>query len=79
VKATSGDGVTGDEPVWVIQVKGAAEFTCRTCKGPAGSQAPHGRYFVLILDATTFDQTDFGLDDTAANLAQLGPVIALHA
>jgi hypothetical protein len=79
VKATSGDGVTGEEPVWVIQLKGAAEFVCRTCRGPSGARAPKGRYITRILDATTFDQTDFGLDDKVVNLAQLGTVVRLHA
>ena len=78
VRVTSGDGVSGEEPVWVIQVTGAAEFVCRTCSEPMGGQAPKGRYLTLVLDATTFDQTDFGLEDKAANLAQLGAVISLH-
>jgi hypothetical protein len=78
VSATMGDGVEGDQPVWVIQVEGVAEFGCDACFGPAGSSAPHGRFQVLIVDASTFRTLDFGLSAKAANLAQLGPVVDLH-
>ena len=73
-----GDGVEGDQPVWVIQVEGVAEFVCESCTGPKGAPAGHGRFQLLIVDASTFQTWDFGMSDKDANLTQLGPVVTLH-
>jgi hypothetical protein len=76
-RAISGDIVPGNEPVWAIQVEGAHEFVCHSCSYPAGAAPPRGRYFTLIVDAKTFATTDFGLDSSRADLAELGTVMDL--
>jgi hypothetical protein len=78
VAVTSGGVITGDEPVWVVQVEGVKEFVCNSCSFPQGASAPHGRFQVLILDASTFRTLDFGLSDKDASLIQLGSVVELH-
>ena len=78
VAVTSGGGVGGDQPVWVVQVEGVGEFVCNSCSVPQGASAPHGRYQVFIVDASTFRTLDFGLSAKAADLTQLGPVVDLH-
>jgi hypothetical protein len=78
VAVTMSDGVQGDQPVWVVQVEGVADFVCDACFGPPGSSAPHGRFQLLIVDASTFRTLDFGLSAKDADLTQLGPVVDLH-
>jgi hypothetical protein len=78
VAVTMSDGVEGDQPVWVIQVEGVGEFVCGVCSVPPGASAPHGRFQLLIVDASTFRTLDFGLTDKDADLAALGPVLDLH-
>lgn len=78
VSVTMGDGVEGDQPVWVVQVEGVADFVCDACSGPSGSSAPHGRFQLLIVDASTFRTLDFGLENTKVDLTKLGPVTELH-
>jgi hypothetical protein len=78
VAATMGDGVEDDQPVWVIQVEGAAEFVCDQCSFPQGAAAPRGRFQVLIVGASTFQGLDFGLSDKKSDLTKLGQVVELH-
>jgi hypothetical protein len=78
VAVTMGDGVEDDQPVWVIQLEGVAEFVCDQCSFPQGAKAPRGRFQVLIVGASTFQGLDFGLSDTKADLTKLGSVVDLH-
>ena len=74
----TGDGVSGNEPVWAIQVKATHSFTCRTCTGPAGTSV-HGRYLLLIVGASSLEQLDFGVNDHPYPLAELGHVVTLYS
>jgi hypothetical protein len=78
VKVTMGDGVEGDQPVWVVQIEGVTEFVCDQCSVPQGASAPHGRFQLQIVDASTFRPLDFGLESTKTDLTKLGPVVDLH-
>jgi biotin carboxyl carrier protein len=78
VAVTMGDGVEDDQPVWVVQLEGVAEFVCDQCSVPPGAKAPRGRFQVLIVGASTFRGLDFGLSDTKADLTKLGSVVELH-
>ena len=78
VAVTMSDGVEGDQAVWVIQVEGVGEFVCDQCSVPQGASAPHGRFQVLVVNASTFRTLDFGLDATKTDLTQLGSVVDLH-
>lgn len=72
-----GDGVTGDQPVWAIQVQATKQFTCSTCRAPAGSSV-HGRYILIIVDAKTLEGLDDGITQKPAGLAKLGTVLQLN-
>jgi hypothetical protein len=78
VAVTMGDGVEGDQAVWVVQIEGVTEFVCDQCSVPPGARAPHGRFQLQILDASTFRTLDFGLESTKTDLTKLGPVVDLH-
>jgi hypothetical protein len=78
VKTTMGDGVQGEQPVWVVQVEGSHPFVCSSCSGPPGGSAPTGRYLLSVVDAATFQPWDFGIQPNAADLGQLGNVETLH-
>jgi hypothetical protein len=78
VRVTMQAGVSGDEPVWVVQVKATREFECRACPGPSGSSV-RGRYLLLVLDVAGLRQSDGGIDPGPADLAKLGHVITLYS
>jgi hypothetical protein len=78
VRLTSDAIVPGHEAVWAIQVEGVHEFVCRTCPAPAGARLPSGRFITLVIDAETFDETDFGVEPDRVDLGELGTVIELH-
>lgn len=78
VWVTMGDRVEGDQPVWVVQVKGQKPFVCGECSIPPGTSAPTGRYLLLVVGAQTFQQSDFGITSTDAHLNRLGPLVSLH-
>ena len=78
VRLLTGDGVSGNQPVWAIQVKAVHSFTCRTCTGPAGTRV-HGRYLLLIVGASSLEQLDFGVNDHPYPLAELGHVITIYS
>lgn len=78
VLLTSQGIIKDDQPVWVVQAEGAAEFVCNSCHHPAGSVSPRGRFITMIVGARTFQGLDFGLDATKADLSRLGPVVDLH-
>jgi hypothetical protein len=78
VAVTMSDGVEGDQPVWVVQIEGVTEFVCDQCSVPPGASAPHGRFQLQIVDASTFRTLDLGLESTKTDLTKLGPVVDLH-
>ena len=79
VRVTSGDLVSGNQPVWVVQVEGYRPFVCTSCSHPYGVPAPRGRFRTVIVDATTFAITDDGTGSKGADLGSLGTVVHLHA
>jgi hypothetical protein len=78
VAMTMGDGVEGDQPVWVIQVEAVGEFVCDGCSYPQGAVAPRGRFQLLVVDASTFQSLDGSIGSRKADLTQFGPVVDLH-
>lgn len=79
VRLTSDATVPGNEDVWVIQVEGVDKFVCiRSCSFPAGAQPPSGRFITIVMNAQTFETTDFGLAPNSVDLGELGSVIELH-
>src|SRR5262249_52392882 len=77
VRVTSGAIVPGTEKVFVIQIEGVEPFVCNTCMRAPGAAAPSGRFVTIVLNANTFDTTDWGIEPVSANLASLGPVTDL--
>ncbi|MFC1433762.1 hypothetical protein ACEZDB_24225 [Streptacidiphilus sp. N1-3] len=75
----TGDTVTDDagEPVWAIEIVGASEFVCASCKGPSGATAPRGSVITLIVQASTLTTLDYGLSDRPGRLTMLGVPVAL--
>ena len=79
VRLTSDAIVPGNEDVWAIQVEGVDKFVCiRSCSFPAGAQPPSGRFITIVINAETFETTDFGLAPNRVDLGELGSVIELH-
>lgn len=76
-KVISGDGVSGEQPVWVIQVEGTERFTCVGCHRPPRAPSPRGRFLRVVLDAQSWWQSSFGIGDVKADLSQLGEVVTL--
>lgn len=79
VMLTSQGVIDDNQPVWLVQVEGIADFVCNACSRPSGAAAPRGRFLTMIVGATTFVGMDFGLDSTKADLSRLGTVLSLHA
>lgn len=79
--ATPGDFVPagGSVAVYLITMRGRSAFTANDAPGPPGAKAPTGRYLSMVVNATTFALTDFGLspDPPPVNPASLGPVTYL--
>ena len=78
VRLTSDAIVPGNQAVWAIQVEGVQEFVCRTCSAPAGAPLPSGRFITLVIDAGTFEESDFGVGPERDDLGELGTVVELH-
>lgn len=77
--ATPGDFVPGGSvAVYLITMRGT--FTAYDAPGPSGARAPTGHYLSLVVNATTFQDMDFGLSPTPPPVspASLGPVSYLH-
>jgi hypothetical protein len=78
--ATPGDFIPNDEKtvVYLVTIKG--HFVCDLCTGPRESRAPTGTYLSLVVDAKTFDGTDFGLGPKSPPVASasFGPVTHLR-
>jgi len=79
--ATPGDFIPtgGSVTVYLITMRGRFTFTANDAPGPPGAKAPTGRYLSMVVNATTFALTDFGLspDPPPVNPASLGPVTYL--
>jgi hypothetical protein len=77
--ATPGDFVpgSGGVPVFLVTLRG--HFTAADVSRPPGSAAPTGRYLSLVVDAATFQVTDFGISPAPPPVspASLGPVTYL--
>jgi hypothetical protein len=77
--ATPGDFVPGSAgvPVFLVTLRG--HFTADDVSRPPGSAAPTGRYLSLVVDAATFQVTDFGIspEPPPVSPASLGPVTYL--
>lgn len=68
----SGEVVPGSRDSFLIVVTG--KFVARNAPVPPGAPAPIGSVLTLVVDASTGEQTDFGIQDNVPNLAALGPV-----
>jgi hypothetical protein len=70
--AIASDIVGGDQeqPVWVIQVEGAEQFTCLDCSRPPHAKSPRGRFLTLVLNAQSFGRTSFGIGVGCATCAR---------
>lgn len=66
-----------DEAVWVVQVSGD-DYSCGSCPRPAGAPAPTGRFLTLVLRASDYKSTDFGMLPNRTDLARLGQVELLR-
>jgi hypothetical protein len=66
-----------EEKVWVVQVSGD-EYLCGACSVPYGASAPTGKYLTLVLRASDYENTDFGMSPNATRLAAFGPVAVLR-
>jgi hypothetical protein len=78
VRLTSGAIVSGNRDVWAVQVEGVHEFVCRSCSRPWGAAPPRGRFITVVIDAETFEVTDWGLAPNSVDLGKLGTVIELR-
>jgi hypothetical protein len=72
VLALSGDEVEGDTNVDAIIMHGS--FVANHAPRPSEAVAPSGTVLTLVINATTGELTDFGLQNTEPNIAALGPV-----
>ena len=77
--ATPGDFVPGSGGVRVFLLTMRGHFTATDVTRPPGSKAPTGRYLSLVVNAATFQVTDFGLSQKPPPVlpASLGPVTYL--
>jgi len=77
--ATPGDFVPGSAGVRVFLLTMRGHFIATGVSRPPGSKAPTGRYLSLVVNAVTFQMTDFGLSPKPPPVspASLGPVTYL--
>src|SRR5215471_14825727 len=69
--ATPGDTTPGRKVVvYLVTIKG--HFVCGLCSVPPGAHAPTGTYLSLVINAKTFEGTDFGISP------KVPPVLAEH-
>lgn len=76
--ATPGDTTPGPRTiVYLVTIKG--RFVCGLCSVPSGGHAPTGTYLSLVIDAKTFEGTDFGIGPKPPPVppARFGPVTYL--
>jgi hypothetical protein len=72
VLALSGDEVEGNANVDAIIMHGS--FVANHAPRPSEAAAPSGTVLTLVINATTGEITDFGLQNTEPNIAAFGPV-----
>jgi hypothetical protein len=72
VLALSGDEVPGNEDVYAIAMQG--HFVASNARVAPRSPAPHGSVLTLVIDATTGQLTDFGVQNEVPYLESLGSV-----
>jgi hypothetical protein len=79
--ATPGDFEPSGGNVKVFLVTMRGKFTDDAATGPPGAAAPTGRYLSIVVNASTFQVTDFGLsrNPPPVSPASLGPVTYLRA
>jgi hypothetical protein len=77
--ATPGDFVPGSAGVRVFLLTMRGQFVAADVSRPSGAAAPRGRYLSLVVNAATFQVTDFGLSPKPPPVspASLGPVTYL--
>jgi hypothetical protein len=68
----SGDEVEGNTNVDAIIMHGS--FVANHAPRPSEAAAPSGTVLTLVINATTGELTDFGLQNTEPNIAAFGPV-----
>lgn len=73
----SGDGVSGQEAVWLIQVRVARTIVCGYCSAPSNASLPRGRIVTEIVTARSLTLTDSGIGNKPTDLHRLGHVITL--
>jgi len=71
----SGDIVAGDQPSYLIVERG--NFVANNVPVPRGEPAPSGTVLTLVVDATTGEITDEGIQNNDPNLSSLGAVTTL--
>lgn len=79
VRLTSGAIVSGNRDVWAIQIEGVHEFVCRQCSRPLSARPPSGRFITIVIDAKTFESSDWGLASQSVDLSELGTIFELHS
>ncbi len=77
--ATPGDYVPGSSHVRAYLITMRGHFIANEAPRPPGAKAPTGRYLSLVINATTFDGSDFGIGSRPPPVrpAALGPVTYL--
>jgi len=71
--AASGAIVPGDEASVLIVAFG--RFVATNAPVPAGAATPQGTILTAVVNTSTGQQTDFGIQDTVPRLSGLGPVV----
>jgi hypothetical protein len=82
VLATMADGVPGDQPVYVVVIRG--QFVCSGCSSPGpigatgaqGSNQPHGNTITDVVDRRTLKELDWGIG-TRVDTSKLGPGVPI--
>lgn len=72
VFAFSQDDVSDNTEVDAIVMHG--QFVAKHAPVPAGASAPHGSVLIMVINATTGELTDIGIQQQAPNLSAFGPV-----
>jgi hypothetical protein len=72
VFALSGDQVNSNNSVYAIVMRGS--FVADDSLVPSDASAPTGSVLVVVIDASTGELTDFGVQNQVPDLARLGPV-----
>lgn len=71
VTGGAGTGISGDQESYLIAVRG--HFVVNAPR-PSGAPAPTGSVLTLVVDASSCQVTDVGIQDNYPDLGSLGPV-----